>query len=360
MATTVTGLTKDRMITMENATVISGNVVGDILHLHTRGGSDISAGNVRGPVGPAGSGHIICTSTTRPAMVVGDHGTTIYETDTALTRTWTGTRWRLQEYVICTSTTRPSGLGVSDEGTLIYETNTNFLYKWSGSAWNILPKSICTSTTRPSGLTTTDEGAQIYETDTNLVRTWIGSAWQLQGRFTCTSTTRPTALTSTDEGFTIYETDTNLEYYWSGSAWVLSKTGQERILHEIIRTTNSGSIGTTEIEIPGYSRTFTVVSGRKYTVKFGCRIDASANDLSLVIKVGDDIPTSSPNLYGEAHFTIRLAAYAERCEFMFPMGLPTGSQTLHLSAHVDVGTPGTFLMSAGPDYPGYYQILERF
>lgn len=359
MATTVTGLTKERMTAMEAATVISGTVVGDNLRLTTRGGTNITAGNVRGPVGPPGSGHIICTSTTRPAMVVADHGTTIYETDTALTRTWTGTRWRVQEYIICTSTSRPVGLTVSDEGTLIYETNTNFMYKWSGTAWNILPKSVCTSTTRPSGLTTTDEGAQIYETDTNLERIWTGTDWRAQERIVCTSITRPTTLGTVDEGLLIYETDTNLEYLWTGSVWVPSNDGVEHILQEIIRTSNSGSIGTTEVNIPGYNRTITVKTGRQYSVKFGCRIDSSANDLSLVIKVGSD-PVPASILYGEAHFTIRLAAYAERCEFMFPISIATGSKDLYLSAHVDVGTPGTFLMSAGPGYYGYYQILERY
>jgi hypothetical protein len=51
---TVTGLTAERMITMENATVIDGDIVGDDLVLKTRDGTEINAGNVRGPTGSPG------------------------------------------------------------------------------------------------------------------------------------------------------------------------------------------------------------------------------------------------------------------------------------------------------------------
>jgi len=132
---TVTGLTKERMIAMEAATVIDGNVSDNNLILVTRGGTNIDAGNVRGPMGPGGSGFTICTSTTRPTLVAGDEGKAIYETDTDLTRIWTGTRWKLQERIICTSTTRPTGLVAADEGVVIYETDTNMEFFWTGTAW---------------------------------------------------------------------------------------------------------------------------------------------------------------------------------------------------------------------------------
>ena len=53
---TITGLTADRMIAIENASVIDGDVVGDDLILTTKGGSQINAGNVRGPARRSGSG----------------------------------------------------------------------------------------------------------------------------------------------------------------------------------------------------------------------------------------------------------------------------------------------------------------
>ena len=57
MVTTVTGFTADRMLAIENSTVVDGNIVGDNLILLTRDGTLIDAGNVRGPqgiVGPMG------------------------------------------------------------------------------------------------------------------------------------------------------------------------------------------------------------------------------------------------------------------------------------------------------------------
>jgi hypothetical protein len=131
---TVTGLTAERMIEMENATIISGEVVGDDLILTTRDDTDINAGNVRGPIGPGGSGFVICTSSTRPALDVGDEGVAIYETDTNLIRMWSGTTWKLQERIICTSITRPT-MTSGDEGVKIYETDTNLEFIWTGTAW---------------------------------------------------------------------------------------------------------------------------------------------------------------------------------------------------------------------------------
>lgn len=131
---TVTGLTAERMIEMENATVVDGNVVGNDLILVTRDSTEINAGNVRGPQGPSGGGFTICTSSTRPSWGSGDEGKAIYETDTDLVRMWTGTRWRLQEKIICTSTTRPT-VTADDEGVTIYETDSNSEFIWNGTAW---------------------------------------------------------------------------------------------------------------------------------------------------------------------------------------------------------------------------------
>jgi len=131
---TVTGLTAERMIAMENATVVSGAVVGSNLILHTKDGGTINAGIVAGPMGPSGAAFIVCTSTTRPTLTAPEAGKAIYETDTKLIRVWTGTVWKLQEKIICTSGTRPA-MTAGDEGVKIYETNTDLEYVWSGTAW---------------------------------------------------------------------------------------------------------------------------------------------------------------------------------------------------------------------------------
>jgi hypothetical protein len=51
---TVTGFTAERMLVIENETVVDGEVQGDNLILSRRDGITIDAGNVRGPVGPVG------------------------------------------------------------------------------------------------------------------------------------------------------------------------------------------------------------------------------------------------------------------------------------------------------------------
>lgn len=135
---TITGLTAERMVEMENATVVDGTVSGDNLILITREGTQINAGSVRGPQGIPGPTFIVCTSTTRPAFTAGDVGKAIFETDTKLIRMWMGTHWKLQEKIICTSTTRPAMIAV-DEGVKIYETDTDIEYIWNGTSWIIDP-----------------------------------------------------------------------------------------------------------------------------------------------------------------------------------------------------------------------------
>ena len=51
---TITGLTADRMLEIEAASVVDGDVVGNDLILAKHDGSIINAGNVRGPAGPVG------------------------------------------------------------------------------------------------------------------------------------------------------------------------------------------------------------------------------------------------------------------------------------------------------------------
>ena len=52
---TVTGFTAERMLNIENSTVVDGEVQGDNLVLLTRDGTPIDAGNVRGPKGDTGA-----------------------------------------------------------------------------------------------------------------------------------------------------------------------------------------------------------------------------------------------------------------------------------------------------------------
>jgi Concanavalin A-like lectin/glucanases superfamily len=70
--TTVTGLTADRMLAIEAASVVDGDVVGDNLILTKKDGTQINAGNVRGPQGiqgPVGQDLVVVAS--KPVLDVG-------------------------------------------------------------------------------------------------------------------------------------------------------------------------------------------------------------------------------------------------------------------------------------------------
>lgn len=156
---TVTGLTAEKMLELADEQVVGGGILGDDLILTTRGGSDINAGDVRGPQGPA-SGATICTQLTRPASP--GLGQIIYETDTRRTYVWNGTYWDPTQSVwICTSSTRPT---VPWDGSIIYETDTKRFWSWNGTAW-VYRSGLwhCTFATRPAG---PFAGFEIYETDT--------------------------------------------------------------------------------------------------------------------------------------------------------------------------------------------------
>jgi hypothetical protein len=169
------------MIEMENATVIDGNIVGNDLVLQTRDGTNINAGNVRGPkgdMGNQGTSFVVCTSTTRPTGV--PEGYAIYETDTDLIRIWTGARWRLQEKIICTSAARPAGLVAADEGIKIYETDTNIEYVWTGTSY--LPTSAFTpkytnATARNNDIPTPIAGMVTWLDDVDRLEVFNGQVW---------------------------------------------------------------------------------------------------------------------------------------------------------------------------------------
>lgn len=73
--TTVTGLTADRMLAIEAASVVDGDVVGDNLILTKHDGSTIDAGSVRGPIGPTGpAGLSLAVVPTKSVLDVGLSG----------------------------------------------------------------------------------------------------------------------------------------------------------------------------------------------------------------------------------------------------------------------------------------------
>lgn len=69
---TITGLTAERMLEIEAASVVDGDIVGNDLILARQDGTIINAGNVRGPIGPEGPmGSALEVITAQPVREVG-------------------------------------------------------------------------------------------------------------------------------------------------------------------------------------------------------------------------------------------------------------------------------------------------
>lgn len=132
---TVTGYTAAHMQDIIDENIVSGYISGDDLILVKNDTTEVNAGDVRGPVGPAATTFYQCTNATQPSWTAGDAGKAIYETDTGLWRIWNGSYFKVQERIICTSTTRPTTLLSTDAGTYMYETDTGLEYFWTGSSF---------------------------------------------------------------------------------------------------------------------------------------------------------------------------------------------------------------------------------
>jgi len=73
--TTITGLTAERMLEIEAASVVDGDVAGNDLFLTRHDGTIINAGNVRGPAGPTGPmGAALSVLSDIPVLEIGSAG----------------------------------------------------------------------------------------------------------------------------------------------------------------------------------------------------------------------------------------------------------------------------------------------
>lgn len=157
---TVTGFTADRMLEMEDATVIDGEVVGDDLILTTKGGTDINAGNVRGPQGPQGV----------PGVGVDE--------------VWVGpdTPPTTQEFWYDTDALTPSYGGVPIGGetgqVLAKSTNDNYNTGWTHQNFRIFPSKAALDSAQWAGLI---DGARAHCTDTGNDYVRRGGAWAICG-----------------------------------------------------------------------------------------------------------------------------------------------------------------------------------
>lgn len=94
---TVTVYTAEHMKTIEDKSIVAGQVIGDNLILTAHDGSQSNAGNVRGPKGTNGAAGytsiVVCSSTSRPTGAARFNGLAIFETDTNKFLIWNGIRW---------------------------------------------------------------------------------------------------------------------------------------------------------------------------------------------------------------------------------------------------------------------------
>lgn len=138
---TVTGLTANRMLDIENASVVSGSIVGDNLHLNTRGGTVVDAGNVRGPQGTTG--------------IQGIQGTQGVLAVWQATHAYTAGNWVLTPYgeAVQSKTTRTSGATfntteaanwVGEDLTMSF-VNSGFAWSGGGASWDAGVLSLDTS-----------------------------------------------------------------------------------------------------------------------------------------------------------------------------------------------------------------------
>ena len=337
--TTVTGFTSERMLEIENTTIVDGDVVGDNLILKQRDDTEINAGNVRGPMGPSGSGHHICTSLTRPSYVSGDEGKTIYETDTNIVRIWTGTRFEIKGPIICTSGTRPAieYFVTADDGVEIYETDTNLkrILDADNMVWKCQPYVIVASAAnRPSDLGAHDEGVLVYERDTNFTWRWNGTAWRIATNSICTSSTRPSGLGTGDEGAKIYETDTNDNYYWNGTTW-------RRAHGDMGRLDSSSSGGDVDCLDPASTVTsVTIVTTEQRIVSVGAtarghQVTADASSVSAYVdSTGTHIMSVIKNLFFSNNLDVGDTIVGS---VYFTLTLPAGTTTFRLRARSNAG-----------------------
>lgn len=313
---TVTGLTADRMQEIIDATIIDANVVGDDLVLTLYDSTTVNVGNVRGPMGPGGTLFDVVTSSTRPTLTAPDEGYVIYETDTNLTRIWTGSRWKLQERIIGASTSRPAMVS-ADQGVVLYETDTGLEYIWTGTTW------LLTSAHMPLFANAAARDAAIGSGDRKL-------------------------------GMTVWQTAEGGLFTWNGTAWkgqpngdlgYVKKTTNSAIFPFSSGTPSSGSIAT--YRISGLSITLNVPANRILEVKFNSLTTmAAAAYVATVALYRDTTELVQQNIDTYA---------TQACPMARATGV-AGSQTFYVCGWVGAVQPTTIQAAAAN--PAYFTVTD--
>lgn len=152
---TITGFTAERMLVIENETVVDGEVQGDNLILITREGTPIDAGNVRGPVGPTGPAggvssindqtgpvyapRIFANKTALDAWAAAPSGAVAVTTDSEVIWEKNGSGWvaTSPSHVFTSATDRDARWATPAEGSYAVTTDDDVSWYKSPAGWNV-------------------------------------------------------------------------------------------------------------------------------------------------------------------------------------------------------------------------------
>ena len=195
---TVTGFTAERMLQIEKTTVVDGDVVGDNLILLTREGTQINAGNVRGPqgaVGPAG-----------PVSSVNDQTGASYAPRIFASRGAIDTGW-----------------AAAPTGAFAVTTDTNTVWEKTTSGWVIVnaARIFASATERDSLWPNPPEGALAIAIDGDVEYYKAPAGWNISNgmRVFADATERDARWPSPPNGAMCYLISTNVMYVRKAGFW---------------------------------------------------------------------------------------------------------------------------------------------
>jgi hypothetical protein len=197
----VTGFTAERMLVIENETVVDGEVQGDNLILLTREGTPIDAGNVRGPQGPQGT-----PGAPSGATSVNDQTGAVYSPRIFANRAAIDTDWAAA----------PNGaVAVTIDSEVIWEKN--------GGGWVATRPSriFATSSELTSKWATPPEGAHAVTTDNDVGWYKAPAGWNIDNavRVFSNAAERDVRWPSPPQGACCITADNDAFYQRRGGVW---------------------------------------------------------------------------------------------------------------------------------------------
>lgn len=169
---------------------------------------------------------------------------------------------------------------------------------------------------------------------------------------------RDAAIVAPKTGQHCYLASDGRTYVYDGLAWAALLTpGTERVVGEVIRTGDSGGVGSSSVVIPGHGITITPRANCNYYARFGCRIapTAAACRVMLVPQGGPGAPSATQLQQWE--FSIDVSSYVYLEGILNPTP-PVGAPYLINLVARALSTP-TFVLTGAVGRYGIWQIVER-